>query len=1264
MIYTFYSYKGGVGRSMALANVAEYFRRAGLRVVMVDWDLEAPGLEEYFWPASDELELVRAQVGVIDLLLEYMRLYPRIGLSRLEGGQGGAAEPGAETGQAVMEALRRSLRPLSESLFPVYPSEGSNPSGGGLWLLPSGMRFGEGFSVYARAVQTFDWRQFYAAFNGERYFEWMREQLDAFADVVLIDSRTGVTEMGGVCARQLADTVVSLCAPNQQNVEGVLRMSDSFTRPEVLEMRGRRPLDLVVVPTRLDASENDLMARFREEFLASTTRFVPEAFRRVGSDFFTLRIPYIPLYAYRERLAVGDPRTNADLEGAYRRLAHHLVLLAPEGSRIRRCLAPELNREFGGLLPQVAVVGGDAEEAARLRAAIRDAGSDVWTDFPGLASGGAALGDGAAVETAPVQHLVLVLPREPAGWARARAEWRAARRLGVCAHPVLPSGAPPLDLPAWLEDVRVYGPGEDEALLAQLRTPCRAVRVPCLAPPLPADLQPRLAASAELIDVMRQAGKTPMETQVVLAGLAGAGKTTLAQMACQDDRVNAAFPGGIYWIDGPGEPAVLHHLNRIYAARTGRAIETTQVDVAAERVRVAVGEEPYLLVLDDPSGAEAVHAFPPLGGRGCRLVVSRDRAILRDSAARLVHLGPMTAAESVALLLGDSVDASGEEALAAAPALAELAERVHHLPLGLRLVASQLRERQGAGQGLASAAGELVKRLRGPASDAPGADAPLKALEAALRPTLDALAPVDYARLARLASHSGAEQVGLGELEATWGGTPGERKDTALRLAALSLAELDAATDCIRVHPLVVDTVRLDSIARADAGVGAEQNGSDGGPQADPQPVFREEAHDVMVTGTTGARARWRPRPAPVIAAACLAGVLAVLFIRVGPGRSGSPPLATFADSLAALGSGGTDAGDRRALFVALSARSRDLPGANLSGLDLSQQNLAAFNLSNANLTGATLVNTRFDKATLSGAKLDSANLTGAFLMGAILSNATVRGARLDAANLRGADVTSVDLGSAVTTPLTVLASGLSGPYRKGEDAPPSADPADEDRRERVGVIWLGNYDGNRQAWEKPRLAGASLEPITKAPEQIRPRVESYRVLGDVTLRSTMPRDDAAYFGAVPALGWVPDNSTVTILEAPVAYDRTRFTTDGRIQYWARVRVDTVPPFLYVYYQDRANSDVAERVADALRKAGYSIRLIANRPNALHTDDESVRFFSAANAPRAAEVASLVKQVLEDNGVGGFTPRTNDRSGTTPGAQIEVWLPSLRRARS
>jgi len=41
---TFYSYKGGVGRTMALANVAWRMAKMGKRIGIVDLDLEAPGI--------------------------------------------------------------------------------------------------------------------------------------------------------------------------------------------------------------------------------------------------------------------------------------------------------------------------------------------------------------------------------------------------------------------------------------------------------------------------------------------------------------------------------------------------------------------------------------------------------------------------------------------------------------------------------------------------------------------------------------------------------------------------------------------------------------------------------------------------------------------------------------------------------------------------------------------------------------------------------------------------------------------------------------------------------------------------------------------------------------------------------------------------------------------------------------------------------------------------------------------------------------------
>ncbi|MDQ3760122.1 MAG: AAA family ATPase [Actinomycetota bacterium] len=47
MIVTFYSFKGGAGRTLALANVGVVLAQNGHRVLVVDFDLEAPGLTRY-----------------------------------------------------------------------------------------------------------------------------------------------------------------------------------------------------------------------------------------------------------------------------------------------------------------------------------------------------------------------------------------------------------------------------------------------------------------------------------------------------------------------------------------------------------------------------------------------------------------------------------------------------------------------------------------------------------------------------------------------------------------------------------------------------------------------------------------------------------------------------------------------------------------------------------------------------------------------------------------------------------------------------------------------------------------------------------------------------------------------------------------------------------------------------------------------------------------------------------------------------------------
>src|ERR1700751_988676 len=68
---TFYSYKGGTGRSLALANAAVYLAKLGFKVVALDFDLEAPGLH-YKLSRNENGVPLRVEKGVVDYLIAFL----------------------------------------------------------------------------------------------------------------------------------------------------------------------------------------------------------------------------------------------------------------------------------------------------------------------------------------------------------------------------------------------------------------------------------------------------------------------------------------------------------------------------------------------------------------------------------------------------------------------------------------------------------------------------------------------------------------------------------------------------------------------------------------------------------------------------------------------------------------------------------------------------------------------------------------------------------------------------------------------------------------------------------------------------------------------------------------------------------------------------------------------------------------------------------------------------------------------------------------
>lgn len=270
-ICTFYSYKGGVGRSMALANVAALLAQWGHRVLCVDWDLEAPGLHLYFEDWLDNPPLR----GVLELV----------------GDLAGS-------------------KPIS---IADYTTEVNLPDmRGHLDVMPAG---GLDESFVGR-VQALDWDQLYADGLGTR-LEELRDAFKREYDFVLLDSRTGITDIGGICTVQLPDLIAFCCTPNQQSLNGVL---DVMRRSA--ESRQALPFDRAQVPsfpviTRFEATIEVELAREWMKVFEQRLGPMVETFKHLevatGDLLAQLRIPHVAHWSFGERLAVIEEGTSDPL---------------------------------------------------------------------------------------------------------------------------------------------------------------------------------------------------------------------------------------------------------------------------------------------------------------------------------------------------------------------------------------------------------------------------------------------------------------------------------------------------------------------------------------------------------------------------------------------------------------------------------------------------------------------------------------------------------------------------------------------------------------------------------------------------------------------------------------------------------------------------------------------------------------------------------------------------------------------------------------
>lgn len=233
---TFYSYKGGVGRSLALVNIATRLAEFGKKVCVIDFDLEAPGLHLKFPGSKNNLK--RVNKGIVDYVYDF-----------------------SNNG-----ILQKNIKEFS---IEISISQKEKP----ISLITAGNTESDD---YWRKLSSINWYDLiYENPNGLAFFLNLKEAIkkDIKPDFLLIDSRTGISEMSGITLSLLADEIVVFAANNKENLGGANRIIKSINNPENNILENTPNINFVL--TRIPftdkpedrAKEQQLVNRIKREYL-------------------------------------------------------------------------------------------------------------------------------------------------------------------------------------------------------------------------------------------------------------------------------------------------------------------------------------------------------------------------------------------------------------------------------------------------------------------------------------------------------------------------------------------------------------------------------------------------------------------------------------------------------------------------------------------------------------------------------------------------------------------------------------------------------------------------------------------------------------------------------------------------------------------------------------------------------------------------------------------------------------------------------------
>ena len=214
---------------MAVSNVAWILASNGYDVLLIDWDLEAPGLHRYLRPFLVDPEL-SSTPGLIDFVWDAAQV------SMTRWGE-----------DELAEIEFPSLEDYAVGLDWDFGDRRLREARGSISFIPAGRQD----ENYAQRVNTFNWDNFYERLGGGKLLQAEREALRQKYDYVLIDSRTGVSDTSSICTVQMPDLLAVFFTLNRQSITGAAAVARS-----IRDQRGDA-FRVFPVPTRVENAEED-----------------------------------------------------------------------------------------------------------------------------------------------------------------------------------------------------------------------------------------------------------------------------------------------------------------------------------------------------------------------------------------------------------------------------------------------------------------------------------------------------------------------------------------------------------------------------------------------------------------------------------------------------------------------------------------------------------------------------------------------------------------------------------------------------------------------------------------------------------------------------------------------------------------------------------------------------------------------------------------------------------------------------------------------